>query len=326
MRRSTLGSLCALGGFLLGSGCADRVAGGTTETDNMLSARVFSVDSLLEGWNRPTNGPTIAVLRLDSSHLDFGRTSLSGADLRVEALDSTPLPFRIVYWDREAALGRLQVRLEEGRQRPGSRIRLRWGLRDSVRADSVAVWRGISEPRTLDLNSVLVSDFEQGSLLSLLPHPGLWITNAGGTAKVSSPSVGAAGAGRGGQALVVTFEAPILTGWALAKVPLGPAAYNLRSLDSIEFWARGTNSIVTVAFDQQGGGDRKAWTRVDPDSTWRRFAIRPSDLDSATGNGGNVGWLGVRDSVTHLSFFIAQGSEVRFDDIRLHGIDRGDLK
>lgn len=326
MKRAILGSLWALAGLVLVPGCADRVAGGTTETDNMLAARVFSVDSLLEGWNRPTEGPTIAVLRLDSTHLDFGRTSPSGVDLRVEALDSTPLPFRIVYWDREAALGRIQVRLEEGWQRPGSRIRLRWGLRDSVRSDSAAVWRGISEPRRLDLNSVLVSDFEQGSLLSLLPHPGLWITNSGGTAKVSSPSVGAAGAGRGGQSLVVSFEAPILTGWALTSVPLGPAAYNFRSLDSIEFWARGKNAILTVAFDRHGGADQKAWTRVDPDSTWRRFAIRPADLDSATNNGGNVGWLGVRDSVTHLSFFVAQGTEIRLDDIRLHGIDRGDLR
>ena len=326
MKRAALATGWMMVGLPLLVGCADRVAGGTTETDNMLAARVFSVDSLLEGWNRPAEGPTVVVLRLDSTDLDFSRTSPTGEDLRVEALDSTPIPFRIVYWDRAAALGRLQVRLEEGLQRPGRRIRLRWGLRDSVRGDSAAVWKGISEPRRLDLNSVLVSDFEQGSLLSLLPHPGLWITNSGGTAKVSSPSVGVAGAGRGGQALVATFEAPILTGWALAKVPLGPAAYNLRSLDSIEFWARGTNTILTVAFDRQGEGDRKAWRRVDPDSTWRRFAIRPADLDSATGNGGNVGWPGVRDSVTHLSFFFAQGSEIRLDDIRLHGIDRGDLR
>lgn len=326
MRRTPLARGCLLLGCALASGCADRVAGGTTETDNMLAARVFPVDSLLEGWNRPAEGPTIAVLRLDSSHLDFARTSASGRDLRVEAFDSTPIPFRIVYWDRDAALGRIQVRLEERWQRAGSRIRLRWGLADSAAADSGAVWRDIPESRRLDLNSVLVGDFEQNSLLSLLPHPGSWTTHSGGTATISPPAVVAAGAGREGRALQVAFEAPILTGWALAKVPLGPAAYNLRSLDSIVFWARGTNSILTIAFDHQGSADRKAWTRVDPDSTWRRFAIRPSDLDSATGNGGNVGWSGVRDSVTHLSFFVAQGSEIRLDDIRLHGIDRGDLR
>lgn len=326
MRRAAVATGSAFLGLALLAGCADRVAGGTTETDNMLAARVFSVDSLLEGWNRPTEGPTIAVLRLDSTHLDFSRTSARGDDLRVETLDSTPLPFRIVYWDRAARRGRLQVRLEERWQRQGTRIRLRWGMADSARTDSAAVWWGIPEGRRMDLNSVLVSDFEQNSLLSLLPHPGLWTTASGGTATISAPSVVASGGGRDGRALQVLFEAPIIKGWALAKVPLGPGAYNLRSLDSIEFWARGTNSILTVAFDRQGGGDRKAWRRVDPDSTWRRFAIRPTDLDSATGNGGNVGWLGVRDSVTHLSFFVAQGSEVRLDDIRLHGIDRGDLR
>ncbi len=315
----------AVGLALLG-GCADRVAGGTTETDNMVAARVFHVDSLLEGWNRPMTVPTIAVLRVGASDLDFRQTTMQGSDLRVETVDSLPIPFRIVYWDRDASQGRIQVRLEPHLQRPGTRIRLRWDLRDSTRSDSGAVWTGIGERQRLELNSVLVSDFEQNSLLTLLPYPAAWYTNSGDSASVSAPLRVEAGAGRAGYALYTTFTAPIRKTFALAGVPLGRRAYNLRSLDSIEVWARGRNTIVTVAFDHQGVNARKAWTPVYPDSTWKRFSIRPSDLDPASANGGNVGWLGVRDSVTHLSMFFAQGSEVWIDEIRLHGIDRTDLR
>jgi len=326
MTRAILSAGCILAAVGLVPGCADRVAGGTTETDNMVSARLYAVDSLLADWNRPVTTPTIAVLRLGASHLDFGKTSLEGTDLRLETIDSLPIPFRIVYWDRQAALGRIQVRLEPPLQRPGTRIRLRWGLPDSVRSDSNAVWTGIDQQRRLDLNSVLVSDFEQNSLLSLLPEPGSWYTNSGDSASISQPALVEAGASRAGHALQATFTAPIRKGFALAGVPLGQRAYNLRSLDSIEVWARGTNTILTVSFDHQGVVNRKAWTPVHPDSTWKRFSIRPSDLDSASPNGGNVGWLGVRDSVTHLSFFFAQGREIWIDEIRLHGIDRDDLR
>lgn len=326
MNRAILGLGCAVACLALVYGCAERVAGGTTETDNMVSARIYSVDSLLASGDVPVGGATIVTLRLHAGNLDFDSISREGVDLRVETLGNVPLPFRIVFWDRTASLGRIQVRLEPHLQRPGSRIRLRWDLTDSTRSDSAVVWKGIGDSRRLALTSVLVSDFEQGSLLSLLPTPTPWYTNAGDSAIVSAPSIVQAASGRAGQALHFTFTAPIKKTFSLAGVALGERAYNLRSLDSIEVWARGTNTILTVAFDHQGATNKKAWTPVYPDSTWKRFTLRPSDLDSASPNGGNVGWLGVRDSVTHLSFFAAQGSELWLDDIRLYGIDVGDLR
>jgi hypothetical protein len=125
--------------------------------------------------------------------------------------------------------------------------------------------------------------------------------------------------------LHITYSAAEQNGYAYVGVPLG-GNHSLRSLDSIVFWARGAKTIVTVAFDHQGTTDTKAWTPRYPDSTWKRFSIRPKDLDTATGVGGNVGWTGVRDSVTDISFFVVQGSDLWLDDVRLYGVDRDDLK
>jgi hypothetical protein len=49
-------------------------------------------------------------------------------------------------------------------------------------------------------------------------------------------------------------------------------------------------------------------------------------MDGANGIGGNVGWAGVRDSVTDLCLFAARGADMWIDDIRLYGIDRDDLR
>ncbi|MCB9497403.1 MAG: hypothetical protein H6686_11010 [Fibrobacteria bacterium] len=314
----SLGALVACG--------EDRLAGGTTQTDNMAAARTFDVDSLLGDGNRPENVPTIATLRLTSANMVFEESRADGSDLVIELVDGHPVPFRIVYWDRSAARGRIQVRLDPNAQGIGARIRLRWGASSLPAGDSAAVWSGIPDSQRLALTSVLVSDFEQESLLSLLPHPGVWYSNSGDSASISEVAILSTGKVDRGNALHVTFVAPIRKSFALVGVPLGVGPYSLRSLDSIEVWARGANTILTVSFDHQGTDDRKAWTPRYPDSTWRRFVVRPGDLDSASGNGGNVGWMGVRDSVTHLSFFAAQGEELWIDDVRLHGVDADDLK
>ena len=310
---------------LLASCDGSRVAGGTTETDNMVNARIIRVDSLLPDWNHPGQVPTVGTLRLDSTNMDFANSASDGGDVVVETLDSLRLPFRIVYWDKSARLGRIQVRLDPWLQWPGSRFRLRWGLKDSTRTDSAGVWSGIPASQILALTCVLVSDFEESSLQSLLPSALDWSSLASKPATISAPTVEDAGAGGSGHALHVVYSAPIQNGYAYVGVPLG-GSRNLRSLDSIVFRARGANTILTVAFDHQGTIDTKAWTPRYLDSAWTGFAIRPSDLDSATGVGGNVGWSGVRDSVTNIAFFVAQGSDLWLDDVLLYGIDRDDLR
>jgi hypothetical protein len=309
------------------TGCdGSRVAGGTTETDNMVTARVIRVDSLLPDWNHPGQVPTVGTLRLDSTNMDFATSTPDGGDVVVETLDSLRLPFRIVYWDRSARLGRIQVRLDPWLQRPGCRFLLRWGLKDSTRTDSAGVWNGIPEGQVMALTSVLVDDFEGPSLRSLLPDSGIWTSVAADTASVSAPALVAAGAGRAGQVLHISYSAPVGKGYVYVGVPLANGPRNLRSLDSIVLWARGTQTILTVSFDHQGVASTKAWASRSLDSTWNRISMRPADLDPADGIGGNVGWAGVEDSVTNLNLFAARGADMWIDDVRLYGIDRDDLQ
>jgi hypothetical protein len=310
---------------LLTSCDGNRVAGGTTETDNMVAARIIRVDSLLPDWNHPGQVPTVGTLRLDSTNMDFTMSTPDGGDLAVETLDSVALPFRIVYWDKSARLGRIQVRLDPWLQRPGSRFLLRWGLKDSTRTDSTGVWSGIPAGELLALTSVLVDDFEGSSLRSLLPDSGTWISVAADTASVEPPDLEAAGAGRAGQALHISYTAPVAKGYVYVGLPLGKGPCNLHSLDSIVLWARGAQTILNVSFDHQGTVNTKAWASLSLDSTWKRISLRPADLDPSNGIGGNVGWAGVEDSVTNLSLFAARGTDMWIDDVRLYGIDRDDL-
>jgi len=323
IRRSSLGLFLAL----LSSCGSDRIGGGTTETGNMASALVFRVDSLLPTWNRPSEGTTIATLRLGASDLDFSRTSPDGRDLGVESTDGTALAFRVVFWDRAASLGRLQVRLGPELLVPGSRIVLRWGLGDSVRSDSAKVWQAIPDSQRLALTSVLVSDFEDSSLVSRLPNAASWLATAADSATITTPRIVAAGQERQGKAAYVRYTTPQTQGYAFMGLPLSGTRHNLRSLDSIVLWARGDSTSLRISLEYRSGTKvPKAWTARVLDSGWTRLAIRPADFDAANGAGGNVGWLGVRDSVENLSLFVSKGHEMWVDDIRLYGIDREDLR
>ena len=65
MNRGRTSSLLFVTSLLVLAACdGDKVAGGTTETDNMATARIIRVDSLLSEWNRPGLTPTVGVLRL----------------------------------------------------------------------------------------------------------------------------------------------------------------------------------------------------------------------------------------------------------------------
>jgi hypothetical protein len=312
------------------TGCFDDpVAGGTVETENTVAARTISVDSLLSPWNRPLYSPTVATLRLDSSNIPFSKMSASGLDLAVERLEGGPLPFRVVVWDKRALLGRIQVHLEPSLQRKDSRFKLRWGLKDSIRADSQAVWSGISESQKLLLNSVLVDDFEDSSLKSPLPNTGWWYSSSTDSATVSSPRLVDAALNRTGRALQVTYSAPSSKSqYALLGLVLAARPRSLRTLDSMVFWARGPGN-VSIAFDRFGPNvSKKAWLNKVLDSNWTRICIQPHQLDPAAPHGEdeNVGWEGVRDSVTNLSFFLRGGKSFWIDDIRFYGVNRDDLQ
>ena len=70
-------------------------------------------------------------------------------------------------------------------------------------------------------------------------------------------------------------------------------------------------------------GGAKAWLSIQPDSTWRRYAIKPTDFNSPTASA--RGWNAIKDSVNTLSFFFYEGGEMWIDDIRLHGLTSSDI-
>jgi hypothetical protein len=318
----------ALVGLVLLPGCGnDRLAGSTTETENVLTGVELRLDSLLPTWVGPGDSATVAIVRLNASDLDFARTDSSGRDVVAERLDSTPLPFAIAFWDVKAAVGRLQVRIPASLYVPGESIRVRWDAPLQVRSAPAAVWQGMSAAQVLALNTALVDDFADGNLESPLPDSARWYSAASDSATVTPPSVVAAGDGLSGNALHIGYAAPSATyRYSLAGISLGTKPVNLRSLDSLVVRVRGSGGL-SIAFDRLLPGDSgKAWIQTTLDTGWTLLSIRPSQLDTPDGIGGNVGWDAVCDSVTNLTFLVSGGSDLWIDTVRLYGIDRDDLK
>jgi len=317
-----LGAAC-----ILAASCADdRHTGNSSETENTL-ARVISVDSLLPSWNHPERVPTVATLRLDASNFDFSKADSIGSDVAVETEDSAPIPFETVFWDKSGRRARLHVRLDTSLLSRHSRFLVRWGRAPQVRSNPGAVWKSLPDSQKLELNSVLVDNFEHGSMQNLLPIPQTWYTSTSDSGKIAWFTLGAAGAKRAGNALGIGYSANLIAGqYVLIGTELGPGVYNLRSLDSLVFYARGSGSFYP-SFDRfTSGRGYKARMKVAIDSTWRRVRVRPADLDTTIDASGNIGWLKIRDSVTNLTFMISGNGELWIDDIRIHGIDRDDLR
>lgn len=328
MKRPTHPLLLSTGLLALGSCSADRSAGNSVETENTLSARVISVDSLLGTWNQPAGQPTVATILLDASNFDFSRSTATGNDLRIEDSTGRPVPFHIAVWDSALKQGRIQAHIDTVLRRKGAKLVLSWGerLRPAL-SDSLATWSGVSDSVQQLVTSVLIDDFEAGNLRTLLPGPNLgWYTAASDTvAKVSRDSLKPAGMGRSGKAMMMVYDATAprysLTGTAVAV-----QAVSLRSMDSLVLWVRGSGNL-SIAFDHlTNGTGPKAWISRNIDSSWTRLSIRPQDLNPpVAGSKYSVGWVGVRDSVTHLSFLINGGSQLWLDDIRMYGVNRGDF-
>lgn len=320
----------AILGLLFTSCATERSAGNSVETESDVSARLLDVDSLLPEWNRPAGGATVATLRFDRSNFDFSRSTPDGRDVRVERQDSMLLPFEIVFWDTAARMGRVNVRLDSSLLRRDMRIRVRWGgAFGTIISDHDRTWEGIGEAQKLDLTSQIVADFESGGDTTLLPTRSLWKNFAMDSARLLGMAYAPAAKGRSGLALHMRYSIVNSNSYAVVNTTLirGSAEpRSLRSLDSIVFWARG-NGVLRFAFDHVKG-DRwpKAWTTRTLDTNWVRYRIRPVDLDTPSVVSNNVGWEGVRDSVTHLTFIAANGSEIWLDDIRMHGVDRNDLR
>jgi hypothetical protein len=326
-----IGARTILAGLILGgtlmSCMDDRHAGSTTQTENTAAARTFRVDSILPCWNRPFFQPTVATLKLDSANFDFQETDSAGRDLAVQNVAGESVPFEVDGWDKTARMGRLYVRIDTGILRHGSNFVLRWKQPLESRSNADSVWKSISDSQKLNLRSVLVDDFENGNDTAALPTHPVWETYISDTARPSSIKYVAAGGNRFGKALMMD-SATMTRGKLVFKVPLikGRQPRSIRSMDSLVFWIRGTKGASTfVAFDHYSLF--KAWKLDTLDSVWTRVRYRPSDLVPASdSNGGNRGWIAVRDSVTDLTFIVNGGNKLYLDDIRIYGLDRDDLK
>jgi hypothetical protein len=304
--------------IFLWAGCSgDQVAGGSSETENAVVARVFPVDSLLPAWNRPVGTATVATVRLDSANFDFQLSDSMGFDLDVRRANGSRVPFEISHWDRMRREGRLHVRMDPDLRQPGASIQLWRGLARVDRSDPAGLWSGIADSLRLNLTSVLVDDFESGSNRVRLPDSSTWFL---GTGTGTVP----AGAGRQGNALHMVStgsDAVVLAAALLASTPR-----RLGAIDSIVFWARGTGRLRVAMEHALPGSQLVAWTARDLDTAWRRVSVRPASFDSAAASSGGARWADILDSATHLSYWLDGQGEAWIDDPRLFGIDRDDLR
>lgn len=308
-------------------GCDDRSAGNSLETENAVAARVISVDSILPSWNRPFDQATVAVLRLDRTNFPFDSTLGDGRDVVAETDSKRRIPFRIVTWDSARSQARLEVRIEGALLAKGSSFLLRWDGDSIVRSDSQAVWRAVPDSQHLVLNSALVSDFENGGTRSLLPIGTSWYSVASESTTISTPKVVQDTIGWAGKVMQVNFSADttkyryVVLGLDLKK----PRSF--RTLDSIVFRARGTGTI-TVALDRLGPGtaNSKAWVHYPLRQPWRRYVVKPSTFLPPSPTGDNIGFQGIKDSVTNLTFLLGGGPDLQIDDIRVHGLSRDDFR
>lgn len=310
----------------LGLGCAEeRMAGNSIETENSVAARTMPVDSLLDSATTSSWKTFVVTLRLNRWNFPFARSTGDGRDLRLESSRGDTLPFRIVFWDSSAALGRLQVRLDSAILASRSGIVLRWGDRSGRSlSDSAATWKGLTSTQAMLLTSTLVDDFEDGDDTTSLPWRDTWRSGLSTNATLSV-SVEASGHGRSGKALRARFTAPSPS-YVLVGVPFGSGHHVFRSLDSIVFQVRGSGTFGVALEHLDGWIGPKTWKNFALDSTWRRVSIRPSDFEPPDSVGHNYGWDRVKDSVTDITFFGRDGSEFQIDNLLLHGIVPGDLK
>ncbi|HNY31947.1 MAG TPA: hypothetical protein PKO15_13760 [Fibrobacteria bacterium] len=311
---------------ILIEGCAfDRSAGNSMETENSVTARSLSVDSLLYTNLVFDTGLTVATVGLNPRTFDFSLADSNGQGIAFTRESGEPIPFEIHYWDSKAKMGSVRVRIERELRFSKSRILLRGGMgHRAPRSDSLSTWKGISPSLQQKLTSVLVDDFEDANTTTRLPIPTSWRAGTVIGYTYTNPVNVGAGRGRSGQAMYFTYTAPLPEYGVVATPMNGPRS--LRGLDSVVFWARG-NGKVWVAFEHlTGNSGPKAWTSMALDTGWNRYCVRPQDLDPPDGTTSNVGWEAVRDSVTDLSFITQGGNEIYLDDIRLHGITPNDLR
>lgn len=332
-----LSILLATCGLVVAFSCSDPspLAGGTgTGTDNTVARTLsISIDSAMDSLQGSSNAPVPLLVRLDSSNFKFDGVREDGSDLKPSFADGRPVPFFLRDWSKAARRASLWVRLDSFRRGTTERLKLSWGDSDAVAtSDPVGTWRGIADSVRLRRASLLVTDFESGT--GDVPLPCRCNTFYAGEKEAGAlllplthtkldSAIEPAGGGRAGKALHVVYSA---TGanYGLIGTRLGKGLNRFGGLDSLVLWLRGTGTVKVAlenGLDTVGGA--KAWINILPDSSWRRYAIKPTDFNAPTASA--RGWNAIKDSVNTLSFFFHEGGEMWIDDIRLHGLTGSDI-
>ena len=116
--------------------------------------------------------------------------------------------------------------------------------------------------------------------------------------------------------------------WVVTGSKLRDDGFNLSSLDSISFYAKGSGQIrVTLekwdTVAEATGTSLKAasdWLNLSS-TKWTHFVVKPEDLcyNSNDDKSCYTTWNSLKDAVRQLHFFVRNGTEFYLDDIVLHG-------
>lgn len=332
-RHACFAGIIAIGLALLVACDADRSAGNNgTSTDNVVTARLYSVDSIAARLERPDTGAYPLLITLDSSGIDFSKALADGGDLLIQTEDSTPLPFQIREWSPLEQSASLWVRIPRADLWWNKYIRILHGGENRWNAsDSTAAWTGVSDSMRRKVTSLLLADFEQDSLFALLPcECNRWYMGWSVGTVILRPALGgriesAVGYDSIRKSDVLHFAwASPATGWMLFGTRLGTTIHRMAALDSIVFWAKGNGTIRIALEDRRDSSDvEKAWALVQLDASWKRYSVRPADFDAP--DQWSVGWASVRGRVNTFTVFGVSGSELWIDDIRMFGISGHEL-
>lgn len=309
----------------------DRVAGGNgTSTDNVVTARLLSVDSIASVLPDGDTGAYPLFVAIDSGVIAFDSAHPDGRDLRVTDSDNNPLSFDLRQWDAVTHHGRVWVRLPRFKRGSNQMITLKVG-RDSTipRTDSAATWNAIPDSVRRKVSSILLSDFETDSTRLNLPcRCNDWYTSASDAAMIDTAKTGieSAGRGRSGHAFHLAYSGAIMPSWALVGSQLGKRPFHRFSgLDSITFWARGSG-YLRIALENRFDlyNLTKAWQIYGVGTEWVRYSVKPSDFMQMELY--SYGWEIVKDQVNTLTFFAQNGTDLWIDDVRLHGISPAEVR
>lgn len=295
--------------------------------------RSLSPKTLMSDWMQPISLPTVVTLRLDSLNFDFKQALPDGRDFRIVKDDGAYLAYDVVRWDAKALRAVLRIRLNSPSDTTGTWL-LKWGNNRALMPEAIQVWSGLSDSLVLALNSVLVGDFENNSVLNSLPPPitTSWYMGQSDSGVIRPATrdsfliaLQPADSGRSGTAAHFTYKA-VAQEWVLLGTLLGPGPRSLATADSFVFWHRGKGTFALSVEEANSEITHKAIYKGTSTASWRRIRVRPSDFMKPDSIGGNYGWEFVKDRVISLAIFGDNGGEFWVDDIRIYGINRDDLR